>query len=408
MPDTAAARRYRRCEQSSNGGSHVRHDRRHDHRSTRRPPRRLVRVDDGRWLGGVAAGLGRYFDVNPLVYRIAFAALALAGGTGLLLYLAAWLVIPGERREESIAVEALRGHRDHPWLLARRRPARLRRAPRALRGALLARARATSGSRRLLGGAALVWWHVSRTATATRAAAGRRRRRRRRRLPRARAAPAADADARPPPATAADEAVALRAGRSARSSRPPALFGLLAVLDVYDVDLAVALAAARRDRRRRDRGRGDDAAARRRARLPRAAPARRVRRRGGDAGLGLGAGIGEQDERPVDRRPRSSRATSSASATSTVDLSEVTLPAGHDRRRRRARHRQARSSRCRRTSRSRSTPTRASARSTLSARATTASTRDRASSPCPGSTPDAPVLDLEADVGIGDIEVRRG
>jgi len=65
------------------------------------PPRRLVRVDEGRWLGGVAAGLGRYFDVNPLIYRIAFAALALAGGTGLLLYLAAYLVIPGENDEES-------------------------------------------------------------------------------------------------------------------------------------------------------------------------------------------------------------------------------------------------------------------------------------------------------------------
>jgi len=38
-------------------------------------PRRLVRVTQGRWLGGVCAGLGRYFDVNPLVYRIAFAAL---------------------------------------------------------------------------------------------------------------------------------------------------------------------------------------------------------------------------------------------------------------------------------------------------------------------------------------------
>ena len=60
------------------------------------PTRRLVRPTEGRWLGGVAAGLGRYFDVNPLVYRIAFAALALVGGTGILLYLAAWLVIPGE------------------------------------------------------------------------------------------------------------------------------------------------------------------------------------------------------------------------------------------------------------------------------------------------------------------------
>src|SRR4029079_5330263 len=81
------------------------------------PPRRLVRPTDARWLGGVAAGLGRYFDVNPLVYRIAFAALALVGGTGLLLYLAAWLVIPGEDDDESIAVEALRGRQDHPWLL---------------------------------------------------------------------------------------------------------------------------------------------------------------------------------------------------------------------------------------------------------------------------------------------------
>ena len=60
------------------------------------PARRLVRSRDDRWLGGVAGGLGRYFDVNPLVYRIAFAALALVGGTGVLLYLAAWLVIPGE------------------------------------------------------------------------------------------------------------------------------------------------------------------------------------------------------------------------------------------------------------------------------------------------------------------------
>jgi len=31
------------------------------------PARRLVRPLDDRWLGGVAAGLGRYFDLNPLV-----------------------------------------------------------------------------------------------------------------------------------------------------------------------------------------------------------------------------------------------------------------------------------------------------------------------------------------------------
>ena len=47
-----------------------------------------------------------------------------------------------------------------------------------------------------------------------------------------------------------------------------------------------------------------------------------------------------------------------------------------------------------------------SARSTSSAPATTASTQIASS--VPGSTADAPVLDLEADIAIGDIEVRRG
>lgn len=79
--------------------------------------RRLTRSRDGRWFGGVCAGLGRYFDVSPAVYRIVFAALALAGGTGILLYLAAWIVIPDEGAEASVAEQALRDHRDRPGFL---------------------------------------------------------------------------------------------------------------------------------------------------------------------------------------------------------------------------------------------------------------------------------------------------
>jgi phage shock protein PspC (stress-responsive transcriptional regulator) len=78
--------------------------------------RRLVRPTDDRLLGGVCAGLGRYFEMSPLVYRVAFAALALLGGAGILLYLAAWIVIPDERRGDSLAGEALRSRRDRPWL----------------------------------------------------------------------------------------------------------------------------------------------------------------------------------------------------------------------------------------------------------------------------------------------------
>jgi phage shock protein PspC (stress-responsive transcriptional regulator) len=76
--------------------------------------RALVRPLENRWLGGVCAGLGRYFDLNPAVYRIAFAVLAFAGGTGILLYAAAWLVIPEEGAADSIAAAELRKHRDHP------------------------------------------------------------------------------------------------------------------------------------------------------------------------------------------------------------------------------------------------------------------------------------------------------
>ena len=79
--------------------------------------RRLSRSRDGRWLGGVAAGLGSYFRMDPLIYRIGFLALSLAGGTGILLYVAAWLVMPEEGTEDSIADSAIKRHRDRPGLL---------------------------------------------------------------------------------------------------------------------------------------------------------------------------------------------------------------------------------------------------------------------------------------------------
>jgi len=81
---------------------------------TIREARRLTRPRDGRWLGGVAAGLGAYFDLSPAIYRVAFVALSLAGGTGILLYIAAWLVIPEEGHADSIAATALKRERDRP------------------------------------------------------------------------------------------------------------------------------------------------------------------------------------------------------------------------------------------------------------------------------------------------------
>jgi phage shock protein PspC (stress-responsive transcriptional regulator) len=59
-------------------------------------PRRLSRSSSDRVLGGVAGGLGRYFDIDPIIFRIGFVVLALAGGAGFLAYGAAWLFVPAD------------------------------------------------------------------------------------------------------------------------------------------------------------------------------------------------------------------------------------------------------------------------------------------------------------------------
>jgi phage shock protein PspC (stress-responsive transcriptional regulator)/predicted membrane protein len=68
-------------------------------------------------IAGVSGGLGRYFDVNPVLYRVGFVVLTFLGGAGLLIYAACALVIPNEGEKESIASGALRNHRQRPFAL---------------------------------------------------------------------------------------------------------------------------------------------------------------------------------------------------------------------------------------------------------------------------------------------------
>jgi signal transduction histidine kinase len=72
--------------------------------STASPSREpLRRARSGKYIGGVCAGLGRHLGVDPLVVRIAFVAAATAGGVGLLLYAAAWVLIPADEAREAPA-----------------------------------------------------------------------------------------------------------------------------------------------------------------------------------------------------------------------------------------------------------------------------------------------------------------
>ena len=68
-------------------------------------------------LAGVCGGLARYFEIHPAFFRVGFVVLTLIGGAGILIYLAAALVIPDEGNEDSVVSAALRNRRDRPWPL---------------------------------------------------------------------------------------------------------------------------------------------------------------------------------------------------------------------------------------------------------------------------------------------------
>jgi phage shock protein PspC (stress-responsive transcriptional regulator) len=55
---------------------------------------RIRRSRADRRVAGVAGGLGRHLDIDPLILRVAFVVLTFFGGVGLLLYIALWLLVP--------------------------------------------------------------------------------------------------------------------------------------------------------------------------------------------------------------------------------------------------------------------------------------------------------------------------
>lgn len=98
--------------------------------ATRPPTRRLVRIRDDKKIAGVTTGLGWYFGVDPVLFRIGFVALAIGGFVAVPVYLAAWLLLPESSRAEESGLpvtsslpmgglrERLRVDRDDPrsWL----------------------------------------------------------------------------------------------------------------------------------------------------------------------------------------------------------------------------------------------------------------------------------------------------
>ena len=72
--------------------------------------KRLTRPKEGRILGGVCAGIGNYFEVDPVVIRIVWVVLTLLSlGTGIIAYIIAWIIIPEEEEPKETQVSETGG-----------------------------------------------------------------------------------------------------------------------------------------------------------------------------------------------------------------------------------------------------------------------------------------------------------
>ena len=56
----------------------------------------LYRSETDRILGGVCGGLGEYFAIDPTIVRLIFALITVFGGSGILLYIILWILIPSK------------------------------------------------------------------------------------------------------------------------------------------------------------------------------------------------------------------------------------------------------------------------------------------------------------------------
>ncbi|WP_406862618.1 PspC domain-containing protein [Streptomyces sp. HUAS MG47] len=80
------------------------------------PPLRRTRRQ--KVVAGVCGGLGRYFDMDPVIFRIAVGVLSAAGGVGLIFYGFAWLALPLDGEDENEARRLLSGRVDGASLSA--------------------------------------------------------------------------------------------------------------------------------------------------------------------------------------------------------------------------------------------------------------------------------------------------
>ncbi len=76
--------------------------------------RKLTRSRHDKKIAGVCGGLGEYLGVDPTLVRLIWLIAVIFGGTGLLAYLIAWIVMPAEPEPKAAAAPAGAGTQRAP------------------------------------------------------------------------------------------------------------------------------------------------------------------------------------------------------------------------------------------------------------------------------------------------------
>ena len=56
--------------------------------------KKLYRIQEGKMIAGICKGVGVYFNVDPTIIRLLWVLFACLGGSGILAYLIAWIIVP--------------------------------------------------------------------------------------------------------------------------------------------------------------------------------------------------------------------------------------------------------------------------------------------------------------------------
>jgi phage shock protein C len=78
-----------------------------EEKQTTTPKKRLYRSEKNEMIAGVCAGLAEYFEIDPTLIRIAFVLFTLMGGSGVLVYILLWIVMPEEADANTVAADRL-------------------------------------------------------------------------------------------------------------------------------------------------------------------------------------------------------------------------------------------------------------------------------------------------------------